>query len=89
MPIVPVTQEVEIRRLMVQVQSMEKVSETSHLNNKPGMVVYACHPSYAGGMNRRIAVQSSLGKTSLFKKNNLCKKDGGHGPSGRAPAWQV
>jgi hypothetical protein len=37
-----------------------------HLNNKLGIVVHALNPSYAGGINRRTAVQASLGKNGLW-----------------------
>jgi heterodisulfide reductase subunit A-like polyferredoxin len=30
-----------------------------------GMVVYACHPSYEEGVNRRIIVQAGLGKKHM------------------------
>jgi hypothetical protein len=34
-----------------------------HLNKKKGgAVVHACHPSYAGGISRKIMVQGDQGK---------------------------
>jgi hypothetical protein len=47
---------------MVRGQPEQKVSKIPISPNKPGVVVCACHPSYAG-VNRRIAVQVGLGKT--------------------------
>jgi hypothetical protein len=29
---------------------------------KLGMVMFTCHPSYAGNLSRRIAIQAGLGK---------------------------
>jgi hypothetical protein len=34
----------------------QKVSKTLSSTNKPGVVVYACHPSYTEGIDKRIAV---------------------------------
>jgi hypothetical protein len=41
------------------------------------MVVHACHPSYVGRVNRRVAIQPSLGIKfeTLFKKIPKAKKD--------------
>jgi hypothetical protein len=33
-----------------------------HLNQQLGTMMHACHPRYTGGMNRRIEVQTILGK---------------------------
>jgi hypothetical protein len=49
--IIPVTQEVEIRRVMVQGQPRRKVTKTLPATSKLGMVVHACDPSYAGGVD--------------------------------------
>jgi hypothetical protein len=37
------------------------------LENKPGMVVYICNPSYTGGIDRRIAIQDwPLAKSEIL-----------------------
>jgi hypothetical protein len=51
-----VTREVEIQSITIQGQPKQKVSETPISINKPGMVAYACHPSWKGGIRRRNAV---------------------------------
>jgi hypothetical protein len=40
------TWEVEIRRIMVQGQTRQKVWETPSQQNKPGVVANKCYPSY-------------------------------------------
>jgi hypothetical protein len=40
----------------------EKVSETPISTKKLGMVAFTCHPSYMGGVSRKIVVQTGLGK---------------------------
>jgi hypothetical protein len=44
-PVIPVTQEVEIEKTNVQGQSRQKVSETPISINKLGMVICTCHLS--------------------------------------------
>jgi hypothetical protein len=39
-----------------------KSQQDSISTNKLGVVAYACHPSYAGGINKRIADQTGLSK---------------------------
>jgi hypothetical protein len=48
----------------------KKVSKTTISTNKLKVVAGACHPSYAGGINRRIMVQASPRQKceTLFKK---------------------
>jgi hypothetical protein len=55
------------------------------------MVAHACHPSYAGSINRRITVQADLSVNvrPYLKKIPESKKGWGHSLSGRAPAWQA
>jgi hypothetical protein len=48
-PVNPATQEVEVRRLTVQSQSRQKVSETLISTNKLDVVACTYNPSYAGG----------------------------------------
>jgi hypothetical protein len=61
-PVILATQEVEIRKIMVQGQAGQIVHETPSQQEKPGLVVYICHPSYMGSINRRIVFWASLGK---------------------------
>jgi hypothetical protein len=71
MPIILATRETEIRRISGQGQPRQKVQETCiSTSKKLGMVEYACHPSYVGNINRRIAVQASLGTHETLPKNN-------------------
>jgi hypothetical protein len=51
------TQEAEIRRIKVQGQHGQKVSEAPISTNKLGMVVHLCNPNYTGDIGRRIVVQ--------------------------------
>jgi hypothetical protein len=58
-------------RIMVQGQPRQNVSETPSQPIKLVMVVHTCHPSYVGGINRRIMVQADLYKNvRLHLKNN-------------------
>jgi hypothetical protein len=51
MPVISFTWEVEIRKIIVQGQPEQKVSET--LSQKPSyVVVHACGPNYSGGRSR-------------------------------------
>jgi hypothetical protein len=60
----------EIWKIIVQSQSRQKVCETPS-QPTAGMVIYSCHPSYAGSINRRIVVQACLDiKKSPITKNN-------------------
>jgi hypothetical protein len=53
--VTPVTQETEIRRIMVQGQPGQKVSKTpSHQTS--WVIAYACNSSYKGGIGKRITV---------------------------------
>jgi hypothetical protein len=57
-PVIPVTQEVKIRRIQVQGQPRQKVSKTPPpiSANKAGMVVCTCHFRYTGDIGRMTAV---------------------------------
>jgi hypothetical protein len=48
------TREADIRKITVRGQLRPKVSDIPISINKLSMVVSACHPSYAGGIDRRI-----------------------------------
>jgi hypothetical protein len=48
MPIIPVTEEMEVGKIAVGDQPMQKVSETPISTNKLGMIVHACGPIYMG-----------------------------------------
>jgi hypothetical protein len=50
------TQEAEIRRIKIQGQLGQKVSEISSQSIKNWSWWYACHTSYSGSTNRRIMV---------------------------------
>jgi hypothetical protein len=72
--VIPATREEGIRRIRVQGQPHQKISESllSPIStNKLGVVTCTCDPCYVGSKNRRIKVQASLGKKArktLFKK---------------------
>jgi hypothetical protein len=53
-PVIPATKEVKIKKIAVQGQPEHKVTETASQSIRLTMVVYACHSSYWGSMNRRI-----------------------------------
>jgi intein-encoded DNA endonuclease-like protein len=54
------------------------------------MMVCACHPRYAGGINRRIMIQASPGKiVILCSKKKEKKKDWRCDPSRRVPAYHT
>jgi hypothetical protein len=62
MPIILTTWEVEIRRTEVRGQPKTKKFTRFPVNQqKLGMVMHACHSSYAGSVNRRIKVQAGPG----------------------------
>jgi hypothetical protein len=44
-------------RILVRGQLGQKSFQDTISNNKMGVVVLACHPSYTGGIGRRILVQ--------------------------------
>jgi repressor of nif and glnA expression len=75
MPIILVTWEVEIGKIMVLVQPGQKVFEIPSQPKMLGVVVSACHPAITKSINRRIKVQSCLArKTKPYLKNNQNKK---------------
>jgi hypothetical protein len=54
------------------------------------MVWCSCHPSCAGSINRRIAVQASPGiNVRPYSENNESRKDWRHCSNGRVPAQQT
>jgi hypothetical protein len=59
MPVIPATQEMNIRRIMVHVQHRQNVNETPISTKKPDVVVYVFNPapSYMEGIDKRMAVQ--------------------------------
>jgi hypothetical protein len=57
-PVIPTTQEVEIRRIVVQGQLGQKVSEIPITNNKVCVVVYTCNFTYPRDIGRRFVVQN-------------------------------
>jgi hypothetical protein len=57
--------------------------------NKPRMVASACHPSYAGGIGRRISVQAGQAKTKKTKKTKKPCDVKELGSNGKAPAQQA
>jgi hypothetical protein len=59
MPVSPDTQEVQIRKLMVQDQLRQKVHRAYM-----GMVVHACHTSYMDGVNKIAKSKKSWGSGS-------------------------
>jgi hypothetical protein len=66
MPVIPATQEVEIGKIEVQGQPMQKVSETPPISmNKPG-VVHICNPNYVGGIG-------GSGSRPILGKKKKCK----------------
>jgi hypothetical protein len=61
-------------------------------NKNLDIVVHACHPSYAGSINRRIMVQAGQSiKARPYLKNSKSKKDPGVAQvvRVRVPAWQT
>jgi hypothetical protein len=55
-PVIPATQEAEIRRITVQGQPGEKGQKDVISISKPSMEAHACDPSYAKGLSRRIMI---------------------------------
>jgi hypothetical protein len=78
--------EAEVRRIMVQGQSGQKVWETlSQLTAH--MVACACHPNYIEGWDQEDHGPSWIGqKARPYLKNNQSKMGWKHGSSGRLPA---
>jgi hypothetical protein len=53
----PATWEAEIWQTVIQVQPRQKVNDTSsQQQQKLGVVVCTCHPSYKEGINQKTAV---------------------------------
>jgi hypothetical protein len=50
---------VELRRIMVQGQPGQNISQTLSQPIKAGHVAHTCHPRNVGSENRRIMVQST------------------------------
>jgi hypothetical protein len=63
-----------------------KRSSNSSQPSQLGIVEHACHPSYGGSINRRMAVQSGLGIKDHGPIKTKAKKDCGYGSSGEMPA---
>jgi hypothetical protein len=60
-PVILLTQEAEIRKIVVRGLSRQKVCK-NHLNNKNlGMIACTCHPTYIGRIYKKIAVLANLG----------------------------
>jgi hypothetical protein len=67
LPVILATREIQSGRITTaQANSKPPIS----INKKLGVVAHTCHPSYARNINRRVAVQASLGKNgkTLFEK---------------------
>jgi hypothetical protein len=67
--IIPATPKEEIRKITVQSQPRQKVSEAPISTTKSGMMVKTCNPSYVVGTCKRITVQGWPG-TRPYLKNN-------------------
>jgi hypothetical protein len=65
----------EIGRIWAETSQSKKLVRP-HLNKKLGVVVHACHPSYVGGVSRRIAVQASPGKKHETLSEKQLKQKG-------------
>jgi hypothetical protein len=59
MPVIPVTHEMERRKIIAGGKLRQSVSKTLSQPIKAGVVGHACHPSYLGNVGRRITVQAS------------------------------
>jgi hypothetical protein len=68
--VIPATWEVENGRIVVWGQLKQKVIETPISTKKLDVMASNSHPSYMGGVSRRIVVQANLGK----KYENLPEK---------------
>jgi hypothetical protein len=55
--------------------SLGKKFVRSHLNQKPGVVVYTCHPIYAGGIRRRMVIHPRQKHETLPEKITKAEKD--------------
>jgi hypothetical protein len=81
MPVIPVTQEVGIGKIVTQGQPGQQVSKTPSQQNKSGVVVPICNTSYMGNIGKSISFQISsqaVGqKVRLPLKNNLEKRSEG------------
>jgi hypothetical protein len=68
-PVILVTVEAEIGRIVVQSQLGKKVCKIR--NKKAGHVMHTYHPSYEQTLNRRVSVQASPGiNVRPYLKNN-------------------
>jgi hypothetical protein len=58
--VILVTQEAEIRKLVIQGQPQQKPCKTlNSTTTKLGMVEHICHPSNMGNVSRKISVQAA------------------------------
>jgi hypothetical protein len=83
MPKVPGTPQVEIRRIMVGGQPLQKVSEIPILTKRPGRVVCSCNHNYVRVIGRKTAV---WGQPQADTENPVWKITWRHGSNGRASA---
>jgi hypothetical protein len=56
-PVIPATQETEMRRTEVQGQPGQKFNETPISKNKLGKIDHTYNSSYVGGISRRTVIQ--------------------------------
>jgi hypothetical protein len=56
MPVIPATQEAEAVESKFKASLGKKLARTSISNNKLGMALYFCNPSYAASLSRRTTV---------------------------------
>jgi hypothetical protein len=56
MPVIPTSQETEIRKIVVQGHSKKKLVKYPSQEIESGVLVYTCDPSHARGIGRRITV---------------------------------
>jgi hypothetical protein len=87
--VIPVTHEVEIRRITIWGQTRQEVSKTtSQPTKKLGVIACACHPRYVGGITGTL--QSGMAQEKLWDpiwKITKIKRAGRTGSGGRVPAW--
>jgi hypothetical protein len=78
MPIIPVTWEAVIEQIKVEDQPWQKVSRTlSQPIKKLAVEACTCHPSYVGGITRRIDVQAGAVKNKRPYWKNKAKRTRG------------
>jgi hypothetical protein len=88
LPVIPATQEEEIRRLTVAGQPRQKVYKIPMSTNKIGVVGHACNPSYIGRRDQEDHSSKPAGANSSKQKQKTIHKRAGGVAQGEGPEFK-